>query len=99
MDMIWTVLPFLALLACPLMMVVCLFGMGKMGGAAPAASETQSASQLPQERVAALQHQLQTIQAELTALQPDLAPAAGSRPGSGDDRLLEGTPYAPQRPA
>ena len=99
MDPFWNVLPLLAFLACPLMMVFCLLGMRKMGSAEPS-PETQVAFQLPQERLAALQAQLQAIQAELTALEATPPPAL--TPVSGADRLvaeISGTAHAPQRPA
>lgn len=69
MELVWSVLPFVALLACPLMMVFCLTGMRKMGCAAPPATQAQAESQLPAARVVALQQQLRAIQDELTALQ------------------------------
>lgn len=90
MDLVLTVLPFLA---CPLMMVFCLFGMRKMGGGAPPASETRLASQLPEERVAALQQQLLAIQAELTTLQPAPVPLPALAPVSSD-RLMNIAPSA-----
>lgn len=68
------------------MMVFCLFGMRKMGSA-ESPTETQGASQLPQERVAALQAQLQAIQAELSTLQP--APPPARAPMSSGDRLVD----------
>ena len=68
MELVWTVLPFLAFLACPLMMLVCMRGMGKAGHGAARMGDSPAASGLPSERVAALQQQLQTIQAELAML-------------------------------
>lgn len=101
MDVIWAVFPFLAFLACPLMMAFCMFGMGKLGRGTPE-PETQVAAQLPEERVAALQQQLQAIQAELTTLQPAPAPTPALAPVGGHDRLVAvvpGTAHADQRPA
>ena len=86
MDVLWAALPFLFILACPLMMVVCMFGMRKKGSDAPAVG-TQVESQLPEARVAALQQQLQVIQAELTALQP--APTPAQAQISSNDRRVE----------
>ena len=99
MDVVLAVLPVLAFLACPLMMVFCLFGMRKTGGDAPAA-QSQAASQLPEERVAALQLQLQEIQGELAALQPTPPPTLA--PVTSSDRpvdLVPGAVHAAQRPA
>lgn len=69
MEMVLAVLPVLAFLACPIMMAFCFFGMRKMGGDTSPLTGAQAVAQLPEERVAALQQQLHTIQAELTSLQ------------------------------
>ncbi|MGH2618338.1 MAG: hypothetical protein ACRDJC_24170 [Thermomicrobiales bacterium] len=101
MELVLAVLPFLAFLACPLMMALCFFSMRKTGCAAPS-TETQAASQLPEERVAALQQQLHAIQTELTALQPAPAPPPALAPVSGNDRLVDvvpGAAHAARRPA
>jgi hypothetical protein len=100
-DAIWALAPFLLFLACPLMMVACMFGMRKMGTEAPPA-EAQAESRFPEERVAALQQQLQAIQAELATLQPAPAPSPALAPVSNTDRIVaavSGTAHAPQRPA
>lgn len=99
MDVVLAVLPFLAFLACPLLMGLCMFGMGKKGGDAPA-MQSPAASQLPEERVAALQAQLQEIQAELAALPPISPPALA--PVASSDRpvdLVPGAVHAARRPA
>lgn len=99
MDMVLAVLPFLFFLACPLMMVFCMFGMRKKGGDAPT-TQTQAASPLPAERVAALQVQLQDIQTELAALQSPPPPAL--TPVTSSDRpidLMPGAAHAARRPA
>lgn len=83
MELILAVLPSLAYLICPLMMVLCLFGMRKTGCASPRL-EHQAASQLPTEREPPLQ-QLQTIRADLASLQPasgaPFRPPASARQG------------------
>ncbi len=102
MELIWAVLPFVAFLACPLMMVFCVVGMRKAGCSAPQANEAQASSQLSEERVAALQQQLRTIQAELATLQPTEAPAPQSATAGRDDRLIDvvsGAAHAARRPA
>ena len=99
MDVVLAILPFLAFLACPLLMGFCMFGMRKKGGDPPSL-QFQEASQLPEERVAVLQAQLQDIQAELAALQPVPLPALA--PVSSSDRpvdLAPGAVHATQRPA
>ena len=86
MEVLSAVLPLAFFLACPLMMVFCTFAMRKKGSDAPAV-ETQAESQLPEARVAALQQQLQAIQAELTALQSaPVSPPALTRVSSSDRR-------------
>jgi len=88
MELVWTVLPFLAFLACPLMMLVCMRGMGKAGHGAARMGDSPAASGLPSERVAALQQQLQTIQAELAMLKA-ADPRASQDPASADeDRVV-----------
>lgn len=102
MELVWAVLPFVAFLACPLMIVFCVFGMRKMGCAAPPATEAQVASQLPVERVAALRQQLRAIEAELATLplaeaQASQADATGS--GNRLDDIVAGTAHAVRRSA
>ncbi len=88
MDMLSAVLPFAFFLACPLMMVFCMFAMRHKGSGAPAV-ETQAESQLPEARVAALQQQLQAIQTELTALQPAQTSQPAVAPVSSSDRRVD----------
>ena len=83
MELFMSVLPFVALLACPLMMVFCVFGMRKMGCAAPATT-----SQAPAERVAALQQQLGAIQTELAALQATETRAAQAATGQDEQGAI-----------
>lgn len=101
MDVVLALLPVLAVLACPLMMGFCLFGMRKKGSDAPAL-ETQAASPLPEARVAALQQQLQAIQTELTALQPAPAAPPALAPVSSSDRRVDidaGAAHGARQPA
>ena len=101
MDALLALAPLLLFLVCPLMMVACMFGMRKMGSDASPV-EAQAASQLPEERVAALQQELRAIQAELATLQPAPVPSPALAPVSSTDRIVEavsGTAHAPQRPA
>ncbi len=69
MELVLLALPFLAFLACPLMMLFCVVGMRKMGCSTSRTGDAQTPLATRPEQVAALQRQLQTIQAELTALQ------------------------------
>lgn len=69
MEAILLALPFLAFLACPVVMAFCLFRMRKPGSDAPPAAKLQAGSQLPEEQVAALQQQLHASETELTTLQ------------------------------
>jgi hypothetical protein len=70
MDVIWSVLPFLALLACPVLMAFCMFGMNKFGrGTAQPDASYKSGVNLA-ERVLVLRQQLEAIQDELAVLQP-----------------------------
>ncbi len=104
MELILLALPFLAFLACPLMMLFCIVGMRKMGcstsrtGDAPASLATRA------DQVAALQQQIQTIQAELAALQPSETPAPRrgavriEAPGRGTGAESE-LAHAARRPA
>ena len=101
MDAILALAPFLLFLACPLMMVACMFGMRKMGTEASPA-EAQAESRFPEERVAALQQELRAIQAELATLQPGPDPSPALAPVSSADRIVEagsGTGHGRQRPA
>ncbi len=83
MELVLIALPFVAFLACPLMMLFCVVGMRKMGGSSPRTGDSQVASVSrpeqvasvsPPEQVAALQRQLQAIQGQLAALPPADAP-------------------------
>ncbi len=99
MELILTALPFLALLACPLMMVFCVFGMRKAGCSSPTAGETQGSRE---ERVAALEGQLASVQAELTALRTTERPASASRPPESSSYGVTALPevaHATQRSA
>lgn len=76
MELALTALPLLAFLVCPLMMLFCVVGMRKMGCSTPRTTEAQTAGQTREERVAALEGQLATVQSDLAALraaegQPD----------------------------
>ena len=68
MELVWSVLPFVAFLACPLMMVLCMMGMRKAGCASPQAGSREVVSTAHPQQVEALQHRLQAIQAELASL-------------------------------
>ena len=82
MDLLVAALPFLVLLACPLMMVFCVFGMRRMGGATPRANEAAGATS-PEERIADLHLQVRAIQAELAALE-----AVDRNPDGENDRVV-----------
>jgi hypothetical protein len=66
MDQLWVILPFLAFLACPLMMVLCFVGMRRM--VSPAHDTPTQTTEQSEERVAELQRQLASIEAELAEL-------------------------------
>lgn len=68
MELALTVLPFLVLLVCPLVMLVCVVGMRRMGCSAPPTTEAQTAGQPREARVAALEDQLAAVQSELAVL-------------------------------
>ncbi len=76
MELVLLALPFLAFLACPLMMLFCIVGMRKMGCSTSRTRDTQTPLVTRPDQVAALQWQLQTIQAELAALQPRETPVS-----------------------
>ena len=71
MDAIWIALPFLALLACPLMMLFCVVGMRRRGRGAEASATPAFGT--TDERLARLQHQLLAAQAELEELRTGAA--------------------------
>lgn len=68
MDSLWTVLPALALLACPLMMVLCFVGMRRMGHEAPSPDVTAGVTEPRETRIARLEQQLLAVHDELAAL-------------------------------
>lgn len=70
MDLALTALPFLVFLACPVMMLLCVVGMRKMGCSSPRTKEAQTAAPSREVRVAALEGQLATVQSELAKLRP-----------------------------
>ncbi len=76
MELVLLALPFLAFLACPLMMLFCVVGMRKMGCSTSRTGDAQTPLATRPEQVAALQRQLQTIQAEFTALHPIETPVS-----------------------
>lgn len=76
-------LPFLLFLACPVMMVFCMRGMRKAGCSTSKPGETQGSRE---ERIAALEGQLATIQTELTALH-----TAEATPSSAVSREANGS--------
>lgn len=78
MENVLALLPFLALLACPIMMGVCFFAMRRMEGDVPATGGVREGYELPEERVAASQQERQAMQAELTALQGRHGPATAA---------------------
>ncbi len=88
MELVQTVLPLLALLACPLMMGFCVLGMRKMGCGTPATNEAQARIQTREERMAALEAQLATIRTELAESQvaDDQAQSSGT-PAANRQRL------------
>ena len=101
MDALATFLPFLLFLACPAMMLFCMFGMGKLGRDRSAASglpESLSA----EERLLALRQQLQAIQSELDALEVVRHVGHGDAVANDGARQvadLPGATHAAQRPA
>lgn len=76
MGQVAAVLPFLAVLACPLMMGVCLWGMCRVGRGAAADQPTVVGT--PEERITQLHRQLAAVEAELAA-RPTATPASGRR--------------------
>ena len=80
MEVVLLMLPFIALLACPLMMVGCVFAMRKMGGATSPVSAAQGAAQPVPARVAVLQGQLLAIQAALVTLEATAPPCPHAVP-------------------
>ena len=68
MDVLWAVLPALALLACPLMMVFCFVGMRRMGHGTSDAAVTTGSTAPREARIATLEQQLLALQGELAAL-------------------------------
>lgn len=75
MELVLLALPFLAFLACPLMMLFCIVGMRQMGCSTSRTGDAQTLPATRPDQVAALQRQLQTIQAELATLHPSETPA------------------------
>ncbi len=73
MELVLLALPFLA---CPLMLLFCIVGMRKMGCSTSRTGDAQGALATRPDQVAALQRQLQTIQAEFTALHPIETPVS-----------------------
>jgi hypothetical protein len=69
MEKVSVLVPMLVFLACPLMMVFCLFGMSRLGGGPARGAEPHEPVRNPEERVFVLQRQLQAIQDELAVLQ------------------------------
>jgi len=78
MELVLIALPFVAFLACPLMMLFCVFGMRKMGGSSRRTRDSQVTPVTRPDQVAALQRQLQAIQGQLAALPPAGPPAQGA---------------------
>ncbi len=76
MELVLLVLPFLAFLACPLMMLFCIVDMRKMGCSTSRTRDAQTPLVTRPNQVAALEWQLQAIQAELAALQPRETPVS-----------------------
>lgn len=97
MELVLAALPFLAFLACPLMMLFCVVGMRRMGCGASQESPAPAPTGTRGERVDALQQQLRAVQAELSALQQVEAGAAArdDRPAS----IPHGAAHAARRPA
>ena len=97
MELVLAALPLLAFLACPLMMLVCVVGIRRMGCGTPQANPAPPPTGTREERAAALQQQLRAVQAELSALQQAEAGVVGrdDRPAS----VPHGTAHAARRPA
>ena len=76
MDNLWSLLPFAALLACPLMMVACMAGMRRQGRS----DQTHSAGATEQERYADMEQRLANLQSELNALKAESARPAELEP-------------------
>ena len=90
MDVIWSVLPFLALLACPLMMLFCVFGMGRMGRRA--GTHDAAIAGTPEERLVQIQRELAAVRMELAMRQEGAAPAASQDAADTPDRPLDAAP-------
>lgn len=65
MSQIWATIPLLGLLACPLMMVFCIWGVRRMTCAAPPTAQPAASDE---ERIAQLERQLSRVQTELRTL-------------------------------
>jgi hypothetical protein len=91
MEMVSILVPVLAFLACPLMMVFCMFGMSRLGGGPARGAEPREPVRNPEARVFVLQRHLQASQDELAVLQ-----AAESGKSVG---VVPGVPDAIQRRA
>lgn len=102
MELVWGVLPILALLACPLMMGCCLLSMRKMGSATPPLPATQQEPRRPEQQVTALQQHLTAILAKLTTLHNDTAQASWAARHEAENQMFDaarGSAHAPRRPA
>lgn len=86
MDLLVALLPLLALLACPLVMVFCMSHMLGRGNRASRSTQTAATAQPREERIAALESRLDEIRAELSTLQASASPTAGHAPRSNDLR-------------
>ena len=82
MELVLAMVPFLAVLACPLMMLLCVVGVHRMGRGASQVGTTAPVGS-GHERVAMLHQQLRAIQAELTALKATPPASDGARETNG----------------
>ena len=99
MELVLAMVPFLAVLACPLMMLLCVVGMHRMGHGASRAGTTAPVGSRG-ERVAILHQQLRAIQAELAAHEATPPASDGARETNGRSvgAISEGA-RAARRPA
>ena len=94
MEKVAVLLPMLVFLACPLLMVFCLFGMSRRDGRAQAA-EPHEATRTIEERTQALQRQLQAIHGELAVLKAAEARTRRDKAAADDDQAAAFVPGAP----
>jgi len=99
MEFVLAALPILAFVACPLMMLACAVGIRGMARSSGCADAVPSPAATREKRIAALEAQLRTIQAELAAFQ-ETEDAPGANPAAArPSNAVPGGTSAARRPA